>query len=398
MTEKHPDPRIEALRQAMSRRNFLAAVGATGAAAGLAACGTGGTSTSGSGSSPAASGDSKTITWANWTLYLDYDKESKTYPTLKRFEKESGYTVEYREDIEDNVQFNGKVAPQLANGQNIGYDLVTPTDWLAAEWIRKGYAAEIDAANVPNKKNILTALADVPFDPGRQYSLTWQSGFAGLAWNKEKVPNGLKTLDDLWAPELSGKVVVLSEMRDTIGLIMLSQGVDISQPFTTEQFNAALDVLQQQVDSGQIKQVKGNSYKEDLINEQAWAAIGWSGDIFQINAENGDKWGFALPETGGTLWSDNLLIPSTAANKAGAEALMNFYYDPKNAAEVAAYVNYVCPVKGAKEEMEKIDPKLAASEWIFPTDATLDNAYVFRPLTPEEQTEFSDSFGRVIQG
>lgn len=397
MTEKHPDPRIEALRQAMSRRNFLAAVGATGAAAGLAACGTGG-NTSGGGSTPAASGDSKTIVWANWTLYLDYDKESKTYPTLKRFEKESGYTVEYREDIEDNVQFNGKVAPQLANGQNIGYDLVTPTDWLVAEWIRKGYAAEIDAANVPNKENILPALADVSFDPGRNYSLTWQSGFAGLAWNKEKVPNGLKTVEDLWAPELAGKVVVLSEMRDAIGLIMLSQGVDISQPFTSEQFNAALDVLQQQVDSGQVKQVKGNSYKEDLINEQAWAAIGWSGDIFQINAENGDKWGFALPETGGTLWSDNLLIPSTATNKAGAEALMNFYYDPKNAAEVAAYVNYVCPVKGAKEEMEKIDPKLAASEWIFPTDATLDNAYVFRPLTPEEQTEFSDSFGRVIQG
>ncbi len=397
MTEKHPDPRIEALRQAMSRRNFLAAVGATGAAAGLAACGTGG-STSGSGSTPASSGDSKTITWANWTLYLDYDKESKTYPSLARFEKESGYTVEYREDIEDNTQFNGKVAPQLANGQNIGYDLVTLTDWLATEWIRKGYVAEIDAANVPNKKNILPALADVPFDPGRQYSLTWQSGFAGLVWNKEKLPNGLKTVDDLWKPELAGKVVMLSEMRDTIGLIMLSQGVDISEPFTSDQFNAALDVLQQQVDSGQVKQVKGNSYKEDLINEQAYASFGWSGDIFQINAENGDKWGFALPETGGTLWSDNLLIPSTAANKTGAEELMNFYYDPKNAAEVAAYVNYVCPVKGAKEEMEKIDPKLAASEWIFPTDATLDNAYVFRPLTPEEQAEYSESFGRVIQG
>ncbi len=398
MTEKHPDPRIEALRQALSRRNFLAAVGATGAAAGLAACGTGGSGGTTGGSTPAASGNSKTITWANWTLYLDYDKESKTYPSLERFEKESGYTVEYREDIEDNVQFNGKVAPQLANGQNIGYDLVTLTDWMTAEWIRKGYLAEIDEANVPNKKNILPQLADVEFDPGRKYSLTWQSGFAGLAWNKEKVPNGLKTVEDLWAPELAGKVVVLSEMRDTIGLIMLSQGVDISQPFTTEQFNAALDVLQQQVDSGQVKQVKGNSYKEDLINEQAWAAIGWSGDIFQINAENGDKWGFALPDTGGTLWSDNLMIPTTAGNKAGAEALMDFYYEPKNAAEVAAYVNYICPVKGAKEEMEKIDPKLAASEWIFPSDATLDNAYVFRALTPEEQTEFADSFGRVIQG
>ncbi len=391
------DPRVEFLRNAMSRRGFLGAVGATGAAAALAACGTRGAA---NGTTPTAAtgGDSKTIVWANWTLYLDYDEESKTYPTLERFEKETGYTVEYREDIEDNVSFNGKVAPQLANGQNIGYDLVTPTDWLVAEWIRKGYAAGIDAANVPNKKNILPALAEVQFDPGREYSLTWQTGFGGVAWNKEFVPNGITSLDQLWAPELNGKVVVLSEMRDTIGLIMLSQGVDISQPFTSEQFNAALDVLQQQVDSGQVKQVKGNSYKEDLINGQAWAAIGWSGDIFQINAENGDKWGFDLPETGGTLWSDNLVIPVTAGNKTGAEALMNFYYDPKNAAEVAAYVNYVCPVQGAQEEMKKIDPKLAASEWIFPTEEILSNAFVFRPLTPEEQAEYSEAFGRVIQG
>ena len=395
MTEK-VDPRIEFLRNAMSRRGFLAAAGATGAAAALAACGTGGSGSSSA--SGGGGGDNKTIVWANWTLYLDYDEESKTYPSLVEFEKQTGYTVEYKEDIEDNVQFNGKVAPQLENGQNIGYDLVTPTDWLVAEWIRKGYAAQITAANVPNKTNILPALANVEFDPGRQYSLTWQSGFGGLVWNKEKVPNGLKSVNDLWAPELNGKVVVLSEMRDTIGLIMMSQGVRIDQPFTNDQFMAALDVLQQQVDSGQVKQVKGNSYKEDLLNGQAWAAIGWSGDIFQINAENGDQWGFALPDTGGTLWSDNLLIPSTATNKAGAEALMDFYYQPAIAAQVAAYVNYVCPVQGAQAEMEKIDPALAASEWIFPTDAILNNAQVFRPLTPEEQSEYSEAFGRVIQG
>ena len=395
MTEKI-DPRIEFLRNAMSRRGFLAAAGATGAAAALAACGTGGSGSSSA--SGGSGGDNKTIVWANWTLYLDYDEESKTYPSLVEFEKQSGYTVEYKEDIEDNVQFNGKVAPQLENGQSIGYDLVTPTDWLVAEWIRKGYAAQITAANVPNKANILPALANVEFDPGRQYSLTWQSGFGGLVWNKEKVPNGLKTVNDLWAPELNGKVVVLSEMRDTIGLIMMSQGVRIDQPFTNDQFMAALAVLQQQVDSGQVKQVKGNSYKEDLLNGQAWAAIGWSGDIFQINAENGDKWGFALPDTGGTLWSDNLVIPSTATNKAGAEALMDYYYQPAVAAQVAAYVNYVCPVQGAQAEMEKLDPALASSEWIFPTDAILNNAQVFRPLTPEEQSEYSEAFGRVIQG
>ncbi len=400
MTNGPVDPRLEFLKKAMSRRGFLAAAGATGAAAALASCGTGGSSdgTTGDAGSGDSGGDNNTIVWANWTLYLDYDQESGTYPSLEAFEEESGYTVEYREDIEDNVQFNGKVSPQLANGQNIGYDLVTPTDWLVAEWIRKGYAAEITAANVPNKSNILPTLAEVEFDPGRKYSLTWQSGFGGLAWNKERIPDGLKSIDDLWNPELKGKVVVLSEMRDTVGLIMMSQGVNIDEPFTNDQFMAALDVLQQQVDSGQVSQVKGNSYKEDLINEQAWAAIGWSGDIFQINAEEGDKWEFALPETGGTLWSDNLLIPSTAQNKAGAEALMDFYYRPDIAAQVAAYVNYVCPVQGAQEEMEKIDPELAQSEWIFPTDEILSNAQVFRPLTPEEQSEYTEAFGRVVQG
>jgi spermidine/putrescine transport system substrate-binding protein len=398
MTNGPSDPRLEFLKKAMSRRGFLAAAGATGAAAALASCGTGGSSGGGGGDDGGSGGDNNTIVWANWTLYLDYDQESRTFPSLVAFEEESGYTVEYREDIEDNVQFNGKVAPQLANGQDIGYDLVTPTDWLVAEWIRKGYVAEITAANVPNKSNILPTLADVEFDPGRKYSLTWQSGFGGLVWNKERIPDGLKTIDDLWNPELAGKVVVLSEMRDTVGLIMLSQGVNIDEPFTSDQFMAALDVLQQQVDSGQVSQVKGNSYKEDLINEQAWAAIGWSGDIFQINAEEGDKWEFALPETGGTLWSDNLLIPVTARNKAGAEALMDFYYRPDIAAQVAAYVNYVCPVQGAQEEMEKIDPELAQSEWIFPTDEILSNAQVFRPLTPEEQSEYTEAFGRVVQG
>jgi len=405
------DPRTQALISAMSRRGFLTAAGATGAAAALAACGTGGgggSSSSGSASgggtaapvaTPADQSDTdKKLVWANWTLYLDYDEEKKLYPSLEVFQKETGIQVEYKEDIEDNTTFYGKVSGQLQNGQDIGYDLVTPTDWMAARFIRQGFAAPIDEANVPNKKNILDSLNEVPFDPGRKYSLTWQSGFAGLAWNKEKLPNGLKSVNDLWNPELKGKVVVLSEMRDTIGLIMMSQGVRIDQPFTNDQFMAALDVLQQQVDSGQVKQVKGNSYKEDLISGQAYACIAWSGDVFQLNYEYGDKFGFALPDTDGTLWSDNLLIPATATHKKNAEALMDYYYRPDVAATVAAYVNYICPVKGAQEEMAKIDPELAKSELIFPTDATLEKTQVFRPLTPQEEQEYSAAFGKVIQG
>jgi spermidine/putrescine transport system substrate-binding protein len=185
-------------------------------------------------------------------------------------------------------------------------------------------------------------------------------------------------------------------MRDTMGLIMLEQGVDISQQFSKDQFQKGLDELEKQISNGQIRQVKGNSYKEDLINGDALAVIGWSGDIFQINAENGDKWGLALPEAGGTLWSDNLLVPIGSPHKKNAEKLMNYYYDPAVAAEVAAYVNYICPVQGAQEEMKKIDPELAESPWIFPDEQAQAKAKVFRTLTPDEETEYSEAFQKVI--
>ena len=377
----------------LSRRQFMAALAAT---AGLAGCGT---RSAGPAPSVSVSQDpnDKSVVWANWTLYLDYNRKRQAYPTLERFEEQTGYTVEYREDIDDNVSFNGKVAPQLARGMDIGYDLVTPSDSLIAPWIKKGWAAPLDKANIPNSVNLLPELEDVPFDPGRVYSLTYQSGFGGLAWNKERVPNGLRTMADLWDPALKGKVVVLSEVQDTVGLVMLDQGVDVTGDFTADQFMNALDVIEEQVQNGQIKQIKGNSYKEDLINEQAWAAIAWSGDIFQINAEQGDKWDFALPESGGTLWSDNFIIPYTATNKSGAEAIINYYYDPAVAAEVAAWVNYVCPVAGAREELAKTDPELAQSEWIFPTPELLAQAQVFRDFTADEEREYTAAFGRVIQ-
>jgi spermidine/putrescine transport system substrate-binding protein len=400
------DPRVQALVQArLSRRSVL--LGAAGLAT-LAACGTGSSTPSGSGGggggtapakpSPAAdrSATEKVVDWANWTLYLDYDEKTKKYPTLEAFQKQTGIKATYAEDIDDNDTYYGKIQGQLRNGQDIGKDVIVFTDWMAARCIRSGFVQKLDKSQMPNEKNLLAALQNVDFDPGRDYSLTWQSGFGVLAWNKEKVPGGLKTVADLWKPELKGRVEVLSEMRDTIGLIMLEQGVDISKNFTSAQYETAVDELQKHIADGQIRQVKGNSYKEDLISGDALAVIGWSGDIFQINAENGDKWGLTLPEAGGTLWSDNMLVPVGSPHKTNAEKLMNYYYDPKVAATVEAYVNYICPVQGAKEEMEKIDPDLAASPWIFPDDATLAKAKVFRTLTPDEETQYSESFQKVI--
>ena len=186
-------------------------------------------------------------------------------------------------------------------------------------------------------------------------------------------------------------------MRDTVGLIMLSQGKDISGDFTEDDFMAGLAELQKQVDSGQVRQVKGNSYLEDLRSGNAIAVIGWSGDILLAQfEEEDDNYTFTLPETGGTLWSDNLMVPIASPHKKNAEKLMDFYYDPTVAATVAAYVNYICPVEGAKAEMEKIDPSLVDSPLIFPTEEDLNNVKVFRSLTPDEETTFAEEFQKVI--
>ncbi|MFI7587712.1 PotD/PotF family extracellular solute-binding protein [Spongisporangium articulatum] len=381
----------------MSRRAFLGGAGGLGLSAFLAACGTAGLS-SGPRPSPAVdkSATEKVVNWANWAAYLDYDSDLKGYPTLKAFTKKTGIKATYDEAIEDNDSYYGKVQGQLRNGDDIGKDIVVFTDWMASRMIRQGYVQELDHAKMPNAGNILKNLADVDFDKGRKYSLTWQSGYAGLAWDKRKLPQGLRNVSDLWNPALKGRVEVLSEMRDTIGLIMLEQGVDISGDFIADDFSKALEVLEKQVGSGQIRQVKGNSYREDLVSGDAIAVIAWSGDITSLNFESGDHWEFRLPDAGGTLWSDNLMVPIGSPHKANAEALMNYYYDPEVAATVAAYVNYICPVQGAQEAMQSIDPSLVDNPNIFPTPADLTKAHVFRTLQPAEETEFSTDFQKVL--
>jgi len=385
--ESSLSPEARSILGAMvSRRGVLAGAGGLGAAGLLAACGGG-----------SDSGDSaNSVRWGNWPLYLDYDEDTKKYPTLDKFQEQTGITAEYFEDYNDNDEFYGKVQAQLKLGEDIGYDVVTPTDWMAARWIRLGYTQKFDAANIPNKSNILDSLASPSFDPNREQSMTWQGIMAGFGWNTEKNPKGIRTLEELFAPQNKGKIVVLSEMRDTIGIILLAQGVNL-QTVTEDQYMNAVDYMAKQISDGWIRGVKGNEYAEDLTSGDATAVIGWSGDMFILKAENEGKFDFAIPESGGTISGDNLMIPSTASaeGKANAEKLINFYFDPAIAAEVAAYVNYVCPVKGAQAEMEKIAPELASSPFIFPDEAMSKRLNVFRSLTPAEETSWTEAFQKA---
>jgi spermidine/putrescine transport system substrate-binding protein len=369
-----------------SRRALVAGAGALGGAALLSSCASGGDEAVSAGS----------VRWGNWPLYLDYDEETQLYPTLEAFTESTGISTEYFEDYNDNDEFFGKVQAQLKLKEDIGYDLVTPTDWMAARWIRLGYTQKFDKTNIPNAGNILDTLASPSFDPMREQTMTWQGIMGGFGWNVEKNPKGIRTLDDLFSPANKGKIVVLSEMRDTIGIILRDQGVDLTT-VTEDQFMTAVEYLEKRITDGWIRGVKGNEYAEDLTAGDATAVIGWSGDMFILKSENDGKFDFAIPESGGTISGDNLMIPytATAEAKASAEKLINWYYDPAIAAEVAAYVNYVTPVKGAQAEMEKIDPDLAASEFIFPTEKTMANLSVFRSLTPTEETMWTEAFQKA---
>ena len=370
------------IAKSLSRRTVLAGVGGAGAAVALASCSSGGS-------------DSETVRWANWTEYLDYDEATGENPSLVEFEDANGIKVSYKEAILDNDEFTAPLLDKLQSKKDIGYDLVTLTDWMTARWIRLGYTAKFTDGSIPNKANLLDSLQNPSFDPGRTQSLPWQGIMAGIGWNTEKIPGGVKSVSQLFSPKNKGKVVVLSEMRDTMGLILLHLGIDPSKDFTEDQFMKGIEFLDKQVKDGIVIGVRGNEYTQDLRDGNVWAVVGWSGDMFQLKAESEGKFDFVIAEEGGMIANDNLMIPSTSANTSAAEKLINYYYDPAVAAKVAAFVNYVCPVNGAQAEMEKIDPDLAKSEFIFPTAKTNSQLKIFRSLTAAEETKFQTAFQSV---
>lgn len=393
---------LTGLTAGVSRRRLLQVAGVGGAALAVAACGAGGgdaASASGTPSAASATDQSdtdKVANWSTWPGYLDIDEATGKRPTLEAFTKQTGITVNYTEDVNDNNEFYAKVRTQLEQGQDIGRDIVVLTDWMAGIWIENGYAQKLDKASMPNSGNVIAKLQNPGFDPGRQYSLPWQSGFGLLGWNTAQLKaamgiTSLNSLDQLFDPRLKGRVSVLSEMRDTMGILLAYQGADPTN-FTNDQWNSAIALLTKQIDSGQIRQVTGNDYLAALKSGDVTAVIGWSGDIIQL----GDAYGIALPETGGNLWTDNMLIPALAAHKKNAEAVMNYYYDPAVAAKVAAYVQYVCPVQGAQDAMKSVDPALVDNPWIFPNADTLAKSFIFMQLTPDQQVQYEKDFQTAI--
>ncbi|WP_299533262.1 PotD/PotF family extracellular solute-binding protein [uncultured Streptomyces sp.] len=390
-------------RGSLTRRSLLRASGmgavALGGLGALSACGIPPAKSSADGAAvfDDRSAKEKVVNFSNWTEYMDVSEDEKHRPTLEAFTERTGIRVKYTEDINDNVEFFGKIKPQLAAGQNTGRDLICVTDWLAARIIRLGWAQKLDPANLPHAFANLSAQFRTPdWDPGRSYSYAWTGIPTVIAYNVKatggrKIDSVTQLLDD---PKLKGKVSFLSEMRDSIGMTMLDMGKDPGD-FTDADFDATVGRIQKAVDKKQIRRFTGNDYTADLSKGDIAACIAWAGDIIQLQADNPDI-RFSIPSAGYITSSDNLLVPAKATHKANAEKLIDYYYEPPVAAQLAAYINYVCPVDGVREELAKIDPAMAANTLILPDKEMASRSHAFRSLSSEEETAYEEKFAKLI--
>ena len=375
------------------RRLFLQRLAATAAGAVLAptllqACkGNGSGNGNGSGE----------LVISTFPLYIDPDAPGAP-GSVSRFRRDTGIQLRYLEDINDTRQFFARIRPQLAAGRPLVQDLMVLPSWMAQRLIGLGWLEPLPLAQVPNIRNLVPYLANPPWDPQQRYSLPWQSGIAGIAYNIKATGRELARIDDLFDPALRGRVSALLEMRDTMGLLMLADGQDISQP-TWAAAQPSFARLEQARKDGQIRRFTGNDYQNDLLAGNLAACIGWSGDVAQLVLEQPDL-RFVVPESGGVLWSDVMLMPKGAQHRREAAAWMNWVYEPVEAARIAAAVQYISPVVGVRQQLAK-DPAtaaLAANELMFPDGAMQQRLHSFGSLSESEEARWEERFASITEG
>jgi len=408
-----PDDRTP-LAVELTRRRFLQGTAFAGTAAFLAACGTPGTASqaasptaaasetaaasasASAGATPASSG---VLRFANWIGYID-TADDGSYPTISKFEAESGITVTYADGgVDDNETFfTSDLQAPLDAGLPTEWDLVVVTDWMVARLARLGWLETIDTSLTPNfVANLAPNYKARSFDPDTNLAAPWQSGMTGIGFDKTKTGD-LDSIEVLFTDQYKGKLTFLSEMRDTVGLSAIRLGSDPAS-LTQEQFDAALGAVESAVKSGIVRQVTGNSYVEDMAGGSVILAMAWSGDVLGLlvpDQKEDQDFQWALPKEGGMLWTDNMVIPKGSPNGAQAARWIDFYYEPENAATIEAWVNYVCPVAGAKEVMVTLDPEIASNPLIFPPDDWVARLHQFRATTAEEETAWSEAFTKAM--
>jgi spermidine/putrescine transport system substrate-binding protein len=343
------------------------------------------------------SGTAAAITWANWPDYIDVsDDDPEQRPTLEAFTDRTGIQVDYREDINDNQEFVDGIEGDLAKRRPVGYDVMALTSWMSARLVRAGLVQRLDRSLIPNSGNLVAALSEPDWDPGRDFSMPWQAGLTGIAYDARRVERAIGSVSELIErSDLAGRVGFLTEFSDTVGMVVLASGGNPTD-LVTRDVEDAVDRIGELRESGQVSSFYGNDFVRGLRTGEIAACLAWSGDVLQMQLENPNI-KFVVPEEGLMIWSDDMLVPRASTKGAAVARLVDYYYDPKVAAKVAAWVNYICPVEGAQEEMQRIDPDLALSPLIFPDASVLDRSYQFQSLAEDDDVRLRKAFSALTE-
>lgn len=375
----------------LNRREFLIrsgliGLGATSLPAILAACG--GTDNSPAASTP--SGGKNELFFENWPLYIDD-------ATVAEFQKATGITVKYTEAYNDNNEYFAKVQPLLAKGEKVAPDIVAPTFWMASRWVQLGWAQKLPLDKIPNAANVRDDLRNASWNKNNEYSLPWQTGIAGIAYNKKATGRELKSTEDLFDPAFKGRIGMLTEMRDTLGLVAMGMGKKLSDITTFDQAADAFAKIEKAKKDGQIRAFTGNDYVDDLSAGNFAACVAWSGDVLQLTKDNPDV-AFIVPEEGGTSWYDTMVWVAGSENADSVAKWMDYVYDPVNAARITATVQYLSPVKGVQDELVKMGgdaARLADDPLLFPDAATFARLQSWGPLADAEEAKFDEAFASI---
>jgi spermidine/putrescine transport system substrate-binding protein len=365
-------------------RRAALGVGGAALASFLTACATNPTASKGARRQPTLGRGASQLRMWNWPDYID----DATVESLKAL----GVDMSYVDTLEDNAL----VTEALAAGGLSAYDIITPTYWLAKRLIEDGSVEPLPIAQIPNHVNLDTAFLRPSWDRGARFHMPWQSAITGIAYNRKRYPDGIKSIADLFGLAKSTTIALLSEMRDTVAFAVLAANSDPSQ-ITSTSANSALKLLGQLPSSNVT--YTGNEYVNLLRDGNVSACMAWSGDIAQLQQEaGGDKFGFVIPAEGGMQFFDTMVIPNKAPNGDAVAKFMNYVYDPVNAARITAAVQYISPVLGVRDELVRLGgdaAKLAENELLFPSDETRQRLFTWGGLSADEETKLQTEFDKV---
>ena len=302
-------------------------------------------------SDPARAAEEPKVNFYNWDTYIGET-------TLEDYENESGITVNFSMFAD-----NDEVFAKLKEG-NPGFDVVVPSGINVSRMGQAGMLMPIDYSKIPNSANISPLFRDAAFDPGRKYSITYMWGTSAIAYRKSRV-DGVPTWKDLFdSDRYSGKISLFGDSFQLHTVCnYLGHGMN---PLNPDHINEAADLIIKQ--KPHIKVFHEDNGQDLLLSGEVDLVIEYNGDIAQAQLEDDDI-DYVIPDIGGEIWQDNLVIPTGAPHPDNAHAFINYLLDAKVGADIADYIQYATPNAAARELMSD---EYKNNPIIFPEDRLLE--------------------------